>query len=102
MSKTSNLSIRDNPARGRFEADLGHGTLALAAYSLHGDRIVFTHTEVPAEFEGQGVGSALVRYSLDAARERGLKVVPACAFYAAYVQRHPEVQDLIDPSYRAG
>lgn len=95
----SHLKIRDNPDRHRFEVDLGGGRLALAVYTLRPGHIVFTHTEVPPEFEGQGVGSALARFSLDAVRERGLKVVPACAFYAAYMRRHPEVQDLLDPSY---
>ena len=101
MSKPpADLPIRDNPQQGQFEADLGCGALAIAAYSLHDGTIAFTHTEVPPEHEGKGVGSALIRFSLDAVRARGLKVVPACAFYAAYFKRHPDVQDLLDPAYR--
>jgi predicted GNAT family acetyltransferase len=61
---------------------------------------MFTHTEVPTEHEGKGVGSALIRYSLDAARERGLKVIPICPFFAAYMQKHAEVQDLLDDAWR--
>ncbi len=98
MNTPSAPAIRDNPERHRLEADLGDGTLALAAYSLRPGQIVFTHTEVPPEHEGRGIGSALVRFSLDAMRERGLKVVPACAFYADYMKRHTEVQDLLEPS----
>jgi predicted GNAT family acetyltransferase len=98
---TSQFAIRDNAEQHRFEADLGDGQLAVAAYSLHGNSIAFTHTKVPPKHEGKGVGSALIRFSLDQARARGLTVMPACAFYAAYMKRHPEVQDLLEPTYRA-
>jgi predicted GNAT family acetyltransferase len=96
----SELDIRDNPEKHRFEADLGDGSMALAEYTLPEGKIVFTHTEVPPAHEGRGVGSALIRYSLDAARERGLKVMPVCAFFASYMRRHADVQELLDPSYR--
>ena len=94
------IAMRDNPERHRFEADLGDGLLAIAEYTLPAGKIMFTHTEVPTEHEGKGVGSALIRYSLDAARERGLKVIPICPFFAAYMQKHAEVQDLLDDAWR--
>ena len=93
-------SIRDNPERHRFEADLGDGSLAIADYILRPGKILFTHTEVPPEHEGKGIGSALIRHALDAARDRGLQVVPICPFFAAYMQKHEEVQDLLDPDWR--
>lgn len=88
------IEVRDNPAESRFEAHVD-GEVAVADYRLEGDRILFTHTSVPPELEGQGIGSALIRAALAAARERGLKVVPLCSFVAAYVQRHPETRDLL-------
>ena len=94
------IAMRDNPERHRFEADLGDGSLAIAEYTLPAGKIMFTHTEVPTEHEGKGVGSALIRYSLDAARERGLKVIPICPFFAAYMQKNEDVQDLLDASWR--
>lgn len=89
-------AIRDNPDRHRFEADLGDGSLGIAEYKLAPGKIIFTHTEVPHAHEGQGVGSALIRFGLGAARDRGLKVVPICPFFAAYMRDHPETQDLLD------
>jgi predicted GNAT family acetyltransferase len=94
------LVIRDNPERHRFEADLGDGSIAIAEYTLPKGKIMFTHTEVPSAHEGQGIGSALIRFALAAARERGLEVIPICPFFAAYIKRHAEVQDLLDPAYR--
>jgi hypothetical protein len=42
----------------------------------------------------------LVRTALASARERGLKVIPICPFFAAYIRKHAEEQDLLDPAYR--
>lgn len=96
----ADLHVCDNPARNRFEADLGDGTFAIAEYELFPGRIVFTHTEVPPQYEGRGIGSALIRFALRSARERGLKVIPICPFFAAYIRRHAEEQDLLTASWR--
>ena len=85
--------VRDNRAEQEFELDVD-GHRAIAAYQLEGDTIVFTHTKVPEAIEGRGVGSKLIRAALDAARDRGLKVVPQCRFVAAFIERHPEYRDL--------
>jgi uncharacterized protein len=66
-----------------------------AYYRRRPDAIVFTHTEVREEFEGHGVGSALVRGALDAVRAAGGTVVAQCPFFAAYIQGHPEYGDLV-------
>jgi predicted GNAT family acetyltransferase len=84
----------DNPAESRFEL-IEHGHTAFAAYALQGDTITFTHTIVPPALEGQGVASRLIGYALGDARARRLKVRPECSFVAAYIERHPETQDLL-------
>ena len=94
------LTVHDNPQRHRFEIDLGDGNFAIAEYTLPAGKIMFTHTEVPEEHEGKGIGTTLIRHALDAARQRGLKVIPICPFFAAYMQKHAEVQDLLDPAWR--
>ncbi|HET9813423.1 MAG TPA: GNAT family N-acetyltransferase [Sphingomicrobium sp.] len=92
--------VRDNAGRHRFEIDLGDGSLAIADYTLPEGKIMFTHTAVPPAHAGQGFGTALIRTALAAARERGLQVIPICPFFAAYIKRHAEEQDLLDPAYR--
>ena len=92
--------VRDNAEKRRFEVDLGDGSFAIAEYRLRVGKIMFTHTEVPPAHEGQGIGTSLVRAGLKTARERGLKVVPICPFFAAYIKKHHEEQDLLDPAYR--
>ena len=84
------MDVTDNKTESRFELATDAGP-AIAAYTLDGDTITFTHTVVPPEAEGQGVGSTLIAGALADAKARGLKVVPQCAFVAAYLRRHPEV-----------
>ncbi|HEX8124695.1 MAG TPA: GNAT family N-acetyltransferase [Allosphingosinicella sp.] len=86
--------VRNNEAESRYELEV-EGELALAAYRLSDDRIVFTHTEVPAALEGKGIASKLVAAALDDVRTKGLKVVPACAFVKHYIDAHPDTQDLL-------
>ena len=86
--------IHDNRAEQEFEVTVD-GHRAVAAYQLEGAAIVFTHTLVPPEIEGRGVGTKLVRGALDAVRDRGLRVVPQCPFVRAYIERHPEYRDLV-------
>lgn len=100
MPSPADLVIRDNPERHRFEADLGDGSVAFAEYELTPGVIAFTHTVVPPQHEGRGIGSALIRAALTSARERELKVVPLCPFFAAYFRRHAEEQDLLAPGWR--
>jgi hypothetical protein len=86
--------VQHNSEQHRFEVDLG-GATAVAAYSLHEGTIVFTHTEVPEQHEGKGIGTLLIKAGLDFARAEGLEVVPSCPFFAAYMKKHAEVQDLL-------
>ena len=96
---TEQPTVRDNPERSRFEIDLGGGEFAFAAYNLLPGAIRFYHTVVPASHGGQGLGTALIKAGLAAARERGLKVIPICPFFRAYLKKHPEEQDLVSPEH---
>jgi predicted GNAT family acetyltransferase len=86
--------VRNNTALHRFELD-AEGHAAVAYYRLSPGVITFTHTEVPAELSGRGVGSALARGALDQVRAQGLKVVAQCPFVAGFIKKHPEYGDLL-------
>ncbi len=73
MSRPVAVTVTDDPEDDRFEAVDESGVVAgFAAYQRSDGRIVFTHTVVDDAFEGQGVGSTLVRAALDAVRGEGL------------------------------
>jgi len=66
------------------------------AYSLPAPQIIdFTHTYVPEDRRGEGVGDALVATGLDYARRHQLRVRASCPFVAAFLQRHHEYADLL-------
>jgi predicted GNAT family acetyltransferase len=96
MSTERNLDVQDNASIGRFEALDGAGAVAgFVEYERRYDgTVVLTHTEVEKAYEGQGVGSALARGTLDLLRASGSTVDVKCEFLAAYVDKHPEYHDL--------
>ena len=86
--------VRDNPEKHQFEMIVDDHT-ALAAYRLKPGVITFTHTEVPKELGGRGIGSQLAKGALDQGRARDLKVIPLCPVIKAYIEKHPEYADLV-------
>jgi predicted GNAT family acetyltransferase len=96
----SNVAIHDNPAAHRFELTVDGTLAAFAEYNLLKQGLLFTHTEVLPAYEGQGLGSKLARFALDAVRERGVQAIPACKFIAGYIRKHPEYLDLVPQESR--
>jgi predicted GNAT family acetyltransferase len=89
-------TVTHRPELQRFEVDLD-GHLALCSYRVVGQTVVLHHTEVPPAHGGRGIAAGLVQAALAWAREQGLKVQPRCSYVAAYMQRHPDTLDLLDP-----
>ncbi|MBO9553551.1 GNAT family N-acetyltransferase [Cellulomonas sp.] len=88
--------VDDVPELDRFEARDPQGELlGFAAYTLDGSTVVFIHTEVDPEHEGQGVASQLVQGALDLVRARGADVVALCPYTKAWIRKHPDYQDLV-------
>jgi uncharacterized protein len=91
MDKNS-LTVVHNEADHRFEVHVD-SHMAELTYILSEDRITFTHTGVPPELEGNGVGTMLVKAGLEYARARQLKVESHCWFVSKYIKLHPESVD---------
>jgi hypothetical protein len=71
------------------------GHVAFAQYDLSLGLITFTHTEVPKELSGKGIGSMLAQGALELVRAHGFKVASTCPFMTAYLSKHPEFNDLL-------
>ncbi len=92
----------DAPERHRFELRSGEELLGFLVYRLAEGRITMVHTEVDPAHSGQGHAATLARGALDAARDRGLAVVPSCPYVASYIRKHPEYADLVAGSPAPG
>ncbi|MBC7956859.1 MAG: N-acetyltransferase [Cytophagales bacterium] len=86
-------TITHNTAQRRFETTLD-GHVSVIDYRLAGKVMRITHTGVDRAVEGRGIASTLVATALAHARAQGLKVDPQCPYARAYMERHPETQDL--------
>ena len=87
--------LERNDERHRYELWLGDQRAGTLAYRSEGDALVLVATRVDPAFEGRGYGSRLVARALDDARAAGAKVIVECSFARAWLERHPEQQDLL-------
>ncbi|MGH8146826.1 MAG: GNAT family N-acetyltransferase [Rhodanobacteraceae bacterium] len=85
--------VHDANAR-RFHAEVG-GQRGVLDYALRDGVMIITHTGVPSAIGGRGVAAKLTRVALETARREHWKVVPACAYAATFIRRHPEFDDLL-------
>lgn len=86
--------VTDNTQQSRFELAVD-GDTAILQYMERNGALYLTHTEVPEQLEGRGIGSRIVKHALEQAKSRGMKVAPWCPFVRAYIERHPEYQSLV-------
>ena len=86
-------TLVDNGAAHRFELEVAGG-MAFIDYRRSGAVVFLNHAEVPAALGGQGLGTRLVRETLELIRARGERVVPVCSFVRATMARHAEYDDL--------
>ena len=87
-------NVKHDEKRHRFEYDR-NGLMAFVEYDLEDGVMDIFHTLVPIPMEGMGVGSALMKYALDYARDHNYSVIPNCAFAQAFLLRHTNYRDLI-------
>jgi predicted GNAT family acetyltransferase len=93
MTDTSG-DVRHNTAAHRFEAGIAPH-LAMLVYQVKSDALELVHTEVPEQYQGQGLGGKLATAALQWARESGRKVIPSCPYVRSYIGKHPEYADLV-------
>jgi len=86
--------VTHEPASNRFVATVD-GVQAHVDYELRDGFMVITHTIVPDQIGGRGVAGHLTRAAFEHAKAEGLNVRPACAYAAAWVERHPEYNQLL-------
>ncbi len=95
------LDLKKNEEKKLFEATVD-GFTSLIEFIWTREVVYLTHTEVPAELGGRGIGKALVLSVLTELKAEGMKVAPLCPFVAAYIKKNPEWIPLVAKGYNVG
>ena len=90
----STYQLIDNEEKKRYEFQID-GHTPLLEYIKAKGKIYLTHTEVPPQLEGRGIGSALIKQVLEDIEQKELTLVPLCPFVAMYIKKHPEWRKLV-------
>lgn len=89
--------MRHDPENDRYVVEVDGEIAGYTEYHLRGgSHYFFYHTELFDGYAGQGIGSKLARFALDDVRSKEGMIVPLCPFIAAWMEKHPEYNDLID------
>jgi predicted GNAT family acetyltransferase len=102
MSETPEITYDHDEERQTFDAIIGNQRATLEYRSNKEGKIFLSHTEVPPNLQGQGIGSALVKHVFDYIRENNMRIIPVCPFVKAYLRKHPDEQKLIASGIRLG
>jgi predicted GNAT family acetyltransferase len=94
------VEIADHADGKRYEIRSDGELAGFVTYRLRSRLIELMHTEIDEEFEGRGLGSQLISFALNDARQRGLEVLPFCPFVNDYMKRHRQFVELVPPERR--
>ena len=92
------VKIERNDAAERYELTLDGERVGFAQYRATPGRIVFTHTVVEPEHEGQGIAGSLARELYGMAAREGVVVAPLCPYVVKWAERHPDEAPAADPA----
>jgi len=92
--KIDNYTVIDNAKANQYEFHIGE-FIPKVEYIKRGSTIFLSHTEVPVELEGKGIGFSLVKRALIDISLNDLTLVPLCPFVALYIKRNPEWKKLV-------
>ncbi len=81
------VDVVHRPESSRFEAEV-EGDTAFLTYERADDAVVMTHTVVPPELGGRGIGGALASAAVGWAREQGLEVDAQCSYVQSWLSKH--------------
>ncbi len=95
MKQIHKEAIFQNADAKRFEWNV-EGKTAFIDYILNNQNEIFlTHTEVPSELEGKGIGTKLVKAVLDYIKAEDWTLYPTCPFVGSYIKKNEEYKSLV-------
>jgi uncharacterized protein len=92
----SNIEVVHIPENARYEIHVDGTVAGFTEAKERADGVVlFPHTVVDDEYEGQGLGSQLVSGALDDVRAHGRRIEVTCEYILGFLEKHPEYRDLL-------
>jgi uncharacterized protein len=88
-------TVNDVIERSRYEILVDRQVAGFVEYYLHSGIVALLHTEVADAFGGRGLATELIRWALDDARSRGLRIEPFCPFVRGFIAKNPDYRDLV-------
>lgn len=95
----SNAKIENDSAIHHYVLTLDDTEIGHINYRDDGDRRVILHTKVDEDQSGHGFGTQLIVGALDHIRASGLRAVALCPMATAYVTKHRDYDDIVDPPH---
>lgn len=88
------LPIIHDRENNRFTLDI-NGELAKVEYQLRNDKMYLTHSEVPYNVRGKGIGKVLVEKTFEKLTQENLKAVAVCSYVKAVAKRSEKWSSII-------
>lgn len=89
------IEQQEDQGLGMFFIESKKGIIAEMTYKKKDNHIlVIDHTEIDIAFREKGIGTELVKYAVDYARQHEYKIDPVCPFVADKIAETPAYQDV--------
>jgi predicted GNAT family acetyltransferase len=85
------FTVRDNAILIRLDKK----SVANLVFHVEGKKMFLDSTFTPERYRGRGIGSELVKASIDYAEKNGLTIVPVCDFAVDYFRKHKEYDRIV-------
>ncbi|CAN5280656.1 GNAT family N-acetyltransferase [soil metagenome] len=86
----------DQGTTGYFKAVIDGREAGKMTYTKSSDnQITIDHTEVNSEYQGEGVGNAMVVKAAEYAREENFKIYPQCTYAKKVMERSSDFDDVL-------
>jgi len=86
----------DQETSGYFKAVIDGATAGKMTFTKSEENeITIDHTEVNSEYQGKGVGQAMVKKSAEYARSENLKIRPQCSYAKKVMERSSDYDDVL-------
>lgn len=89
------MKLTNNQEAKRYEWQIDEHLAFVEYILIKNEKIYLTHTEVPQQLSGKGIGSQLVKAVLDEVKKNNWELVPLCPFVALYISKNPTYKSLV-------